>query len=109
MAADFEPPFNTKAIPTAAPAGSARRKWQFSLRGAAIVVLVLCILLAIAGQFPRVSAFTASMTLLVLVPLVVVARVRSLLLRLGLGDRHVAGEDGASRGRIARILLSPLE
>ena len=109
MAADYEPPINTKALPTVAAAGSARRKWQFSLRGVAIVVLVLCIVLAIAAQFPRVSAFTASMTLLVLIPLVVVALVRSLLLRLGLGDRPGAGEVGASHGRIARILLAPLE
>jgi hypothetical protein len=54
-----------------------RPRWQFSLRGMVICVFVLCILLAIAAQFPRQSSFAAGMTLLLLFPLIVVALLRA--------------------------------
>jgi hypothetical protein len=58
-----------------------RRKWQFSLRGVLLAVFTLSILLAIAVQFPRPSAFAASMSLLLLVPLLLVAALCGPLIR----------------------------
>ncbi|MCI0360033.1 MAG: hypothetical protein L0211_16270 [Planctomycetaceae bacterium] len=63
-----------------------RRRWQFSLRWMVICVFALCIVLAIAAQFPRQSSFAVFMMLLLLFPLVVVALLRALLARLGLED-----------------------
>src|SRR5687768_8315426 len=62
-----------------------RSRWQYSLRAALLVVLVLSVLLAVASQFPRQSAFTASMLLLLLFPLVVAQMLRMPLVRRGTG------------------------
>ncbi len=76
----------TAELPSQHNSPQPRRRWQFSLRGLAICVFVLCILLAIAAQFPRQSSFAVSMALLLLLPLVVVALVRALVTRIGLKD-----------------------
>lgn len=59
------------------------RRWQFSLRAVLLGVLGISIVLAVASQFPRQSAFTISMSLLLLWPLAVVELLRMPLDRFG--------------------------
>src|SRR5262245_19830473 len=82
-----------------------RRKWQFSLRVALLLVLTLSILLAIASQFPRQSAFTTSMALLLLVPLATAALLQAPLVRA----RKITEDASAGRWqKIVALLVWPI-
>src|SRR5262245_58691274 len=58
-----------------------RKWWQFSLRAILLILFGLSIVFAIASQFPRPSAFAASMSPLLLVPLLLVAALCGPLIR----------------------------
>ena len=60
-----------------------QRRYQFSLRAILLTVTVLALLLAIAVQFPRHSAFTVLMAGLLLLPLAVTNAIRVVVIRLG--------------------------
>jgi len=86
-----------------------RRRWQFSLRGLVICVFVLSIVFAFASQFPRQSLFALYMTLLLLIPLVIVALIRAVFARLGIiADDRLRSAASAQHGPIARALVRPL-
>src|SRR5262245_2318488 len=77
--------------------------WQFSLRAALCLTFIVSIVLAIASQFPRQAAFTVSMTLLLLIPLVVHAVVRAPFIYLGILPKQQSWQ-----GRpVANLLLCP--
>src|SRR5262249_42046488 len=80
------------------------RKWQFSLRVALLFVLGLSIVLAIASQWPRWSAFAVSMTLLLFFPLALAALLRAPLGGWGL----IADEPAARCGRVVNAVARPL-
>jgi hypothetical protein len=83
------------------PVKSARR-WQFSLRAVLLCILGLSIVLAIASQFPRQSAFTVSMTLLLLFPLVVADLLLRPFDRLGITLKPPSSSESAVVNRLLR-------
>lgn len=94
--------------PQNAPARS-RGQWQFSLRVVLLCALISSIVFAIVSQFPRQSAFTFLMTVLMIFPLAVVAALRVPLVRLGWipGD-ELDREGTAAKQSMTNVLLRPL-
>ncbi len=94
----------TADSPSQRDTAPSRRRWQFSLRAMLVFVLVAAIVSKIVVRFPRQSTFTLSMTLLVLLPLVIIALRRAPFVRLG----TMADDRCPPDGPIAGMLLRPL-
>lgn len=77
------------------PATVGPRRYQFSLRGAFLLVTACSLLLAIAVRFPQHSIFMATMTCLLVLPLVVASGLQGLGVRLGLADAWTWGPSGS--------------
>ena len=82
-------------------ASTSSREFQFSLRAVFIAFLVFAVILAIASRFPRHSAFTVLMSLLLLFPLAVVSVLRTTAIHFGLvSDDWRTQRQGRRNGRI---------
>jgi hypothetical protein len=79
------------------------RRWQFSLRAALLGLFGLSVVLAIASQFPRESAFAVSMTLLILGPIAFVTWASSLFVR------DCSAQKQRSTSTVIDLLLRPVQ